>query len=189
MSRAVVAVDRLMTVLVGLLVLVLGAGLVLWWLDRVSWLSGSVDTSSVQDVLDQPWWPWVAGVGGVLLVVLGLRWLLAHLPARGVGELSLAGSGSQGRLLAAARPVVSAATDQLAAAPGVRSAGGKIVRERGQLVVRLRAAIEPSADLGAVAGAADQVVSDLARVLERDDLFCQVRLRLASGHREPSRVS
>ena len=63
-----------------------------------------------------------------------------------------------------------------------------MLRERGQLVARLRATIEAEADLQAITSAADQVAADLAQVLERDDLHLQVQLKVATRSRSLPRV-
>jgi len=189
MSRRVIAFDRVSAFLVGVVAITAGVFAVLWWRHVFSWLPKSLDTSPVTDTTGQSWWPWVAGLVGLALVLIGLRWLAGHIPHNRVGDLSLTGSGAEGRLRAAATPVVQAAAEVLAGTPGVRSATGRVLRERGQLVARLGATIEAEADLQAIASAADQVAVDLARVLERDDLHCQVMLKVAARSKSLPRVS
>ena len=188
MSRGVIAFDRFASFLVGTVLIAAGGFALVWWLDLFSWLPPALNTSPVTDTTSQPWWPWVAGLVGAVLALLGLRWLAGHLPNSGVGELTLPGSGSQGKLRAAAAPVAKAAAEVLEATPGVRSATGRVLRERGQLVARLRATIEAEADLQAITSAADQVAADLAQVLERDDLHLQVQLKVATRSRSLPRV-
>lgn len=176
MSRAAIALDRAAALVVAVILIAVGAGAIVWWLDLLTWLPAALDTSVVRDGTHQPWWPWAAGGAGLIAVVAGLRWMIAHLPDRGVGDLMLTGSGPDGALRAASGPVAHAAAQALAAAPGVRSATGRVLRERGQLVARLTGTVEASADLRIIAAAADQVAADLRAVLGRDDLYCQVRL-------------
>jgi hypothetical protein len=87
--------------------------------------------------------PWSAVGAGAVTVLLGLCWLIAHLPARGVGMLVLPGSDRAGRLLV--DPGSPAGV--LAGTPGIRSAHSKVVRDRGELVVALTGTIDPRADL------------------------------------------
>ena len=188
MSRAVIAFDQFASFLVGILLVAAGAFALVWWLDLFSWLPPALNTSPVTDTTSQAWWPWVAGLVGAVLALLGLRWLAGHLPNSGVGELTLPGSDTQGKLRAAAAPMAKAAAEVLEAAPGVRSASGRMLRERGQLVARLGAAIEVEADLRAITSVVDQVAADLARVLERDDLHLQVQLKVATRSRSLPRV-
>lgn len=193
MSRATITADRMAAFLVGLLLICAGVAGALWWQGTLTtWfpgLSNRLDTSSVTDLTRQSWWPWAAGAAGVVLVLAGLRWLIGHLPSRGVSQLKLPGSTSQGTLLAQVRPVAAAAAEALEQTPGVRSAKGSIREERGQLVARLNATVEQQADLAAVAAAADRVSAQLAQVLQRDDLACQVNLTVARRDHAPARVT
>ena len=70
----------------------------------------------------------------------------------------------------------------------MRSASGRVLRERGQFVARLGATIEAEADLQTITSAADQVAADLAKVLERDDLHWQVQFKVATRSRSLPRV-
>lgn len=189
MSRAVVVLDRFMTFLAGLILLVLGAAAILWWLGTFPSWPTRVDASVVVQDTKASWWPWAAAIAGIVLVLLGLRWLAAHLPSRGVAQVKLTGSGAQGRLSAQVRSVADTAAEVLQQTPGVRSARGTIQRDRGQLVARLRATVEPGADLHAVAGAADAVAADLQQVLGREDLRCRIQLRVAHRGRSQPRVT
>ena len=188
MSRVTVAFDRVVTLALAVLVIGVGAAGIAWWLDLVSWLPARMDLSWARDTVGQSWWPWVAGVAGLVAVLVGLRWLIGHLPDRAVDDLTLSGSDPGGRFRAAANPVARAAAQMLAGAPGVRSASGKVLRERGRLVARLTATIETRADLTAIAAAADQVAADLGAVLGRDDLYCQIKLKTATRARAEPRV-
>ena len=188
MSRALVTLDRLMAFLVGLVLIAVGAAAALWWRGTFPSWPTTIRTRTAVDLTSQPWWPWAAGLLGVALVLLGLRWLAAHLPGRGISQLTLPGSTPAGRLLAQVRPVANAAAEALEHTPGVRSASATIREERGQLIARLNATIEQQADLHAVAAAADHVSANLASVLQRDDMHCQVNLAVAHRNRSQSRV-
>lgn len=191
MSRATLAFDRVIAAVLGLVLIAAGALGVLWWAGRLPGLPSKVQLSSVgwlPTLTEQLWWPWALGAFGVLLVLIGLRWMGGHVPNRGVSHLTLPGSDSDGKLLVEAKPVASAAADAFAQTPGVRSAKGSIQRDRGQLMARINATIEREADLGMIAAASDTVSADLRRALERDDLACQVQLRTARGNRKLARV-
>lgn len=189
MSRATVALDRIATFVLAVLLLAAGALGVLWWQGTCVALPRTVNLSPVTRVLSQSWWPWATGVAAVLLALLALRWLAAHLPHSGVGQLVLAGSGRKGRLVTDAGRAADAAAQRLESTLGVRSASGSVQRDRGQLVARLRATIEPDTDLVDVAAAADRVSAELAQMLGREDLRCSVRLTVASRGRRQPRVS
>lgn len=180
-SRATVAVDRLAALVVAVVLIAGGSAAITWWFHLVSGLPRSIDVSALSDATNRSWWPWAAAVVGLLLVLVGLRWMVAHLPRRSVSHLTLPGSDRSGRLRVAARPLAAAAAASLATADGVTSSSGQVRRERGQLVAALRATITPDADLEAVAQAADRAARELAGVLGRDDVRCVVRLRVASA--------
>src|SRR5947209_1632471 len=101
MRRGVLAVDRVVVLLLGLVLLALGVALVGWqagFLDDV-WPSapGSLHVDST-GVTGNDSFEAVAIVAGVILVVLGVWWLLAHLPRRGVAPLRLPGGDVPGPL-------------------------------------------------------------------------------------------
>ncbi len=188
MSRAVIAFDRLATIVVSLLLIGAGLAGLTWWRGDLG-LSGPLDATAAVDQAAQPWWPWAAGVLGAALVLLGLRWLAGHVITAGVGQVRLPGTSKQGRLTAQVKPVAQAAAEVLDTTEGVRSVRGTINRDRGQLVARLSATIEPESDLATIAAAADAVSADLKKVLEREDLRCLVTLRVARRGRQLSRVT
>ena len=188
MSRATIAIDRFVMLVLAVILIGAGVAAIAWGFGLVTWLPARVDLSGAQDIVHQSWWPWAAGAAGLIAVLVGLRWLIAHVPDRGVGNLTLTGSGPGGKLRAAPGPVAQAAAHVLAATPGVRSASGKVLHERGHLVARLTATIETSADLHAIAATADQVAADLVAVLGRDDLHCQVQLKTATRARAQPRA-
>lgn len=189
MKRGTIALDRVATFIVAVLLIAAGVLLGLWWYGgSTSLLPPTLDTAQETRVMGLPWWPWATAIVGVVLVVLGLRWLTAHLPDRGVGRVVLPGSGQGGRLHSDAGTVASAAAEELESTRGVRSARATMLRERGQTVARFRVTVEPETDLAQLGRAADRVSAELAQVLGRDDLRCSVLVRVASRGRDLSRV-
>ncbi|MEP6814743.1 MAG: hypothetical protein ABI873_04235 [Marmoricola sp.] len=187
-SRTTLFVDRLATLLLAL-VLVAGGTLGVWWWTGNSPLAGVTDTTSITDLVDTGWWPWASAGAGVLLVLIGLRWLAVHVRSTRVKHLYLRGSGSAGKLDVDGSKVAGAAATAFADTLGVRDAKGSVRRRRGQLVGNLTATIEPEADLALIAESADRVAAQLAQVLGRDDLRCSIELRVAARGRSLPRVS
>ncbi|SDS50282.1 hypothetical protein SAMN04488570_2022 [Nocardioides scoriae] len=186
-SRRTLFLDRVATLLLALLLVAGGAAAAYWWSGRSS-LPGTLDTGAVRDVVDAAWFSWIAALVGLVLILLGLRWIAAHLGRPTVSKLHLKGSGSQGRLDVAGSKVAGAAASALADTIGVRSARGTVVRDRGQLVAKLTAVIEPEADLRVVARQADIVSAQLRQVLEREDVRCSVEIRVATFARSLARA-
>lgn len=192
MRRSVLGLDRFLAIVLGLILVAVGVGAVGWytgWLADV-WTATPerVSTAGATDVVETSWWPWAALGVGILAVVLGLWWLIAHLPRRGVGMLVLPGSGRAGRLLVDPAGPASAAADTLAGTPGIRAAHGKVLRDRGELVVAITGTVDPSADLSEVVAATDSVTADLQSVLGRDDARARVRLAVARHRRAGRRI-
>ena len=190
-SRTTLLVDRLATLLLVALLVVAGLAGLWWWSGREvsgSTLPETSSTARVADALENPAVAWGTAAVAVVVALVALRWILAHLTRPTVSRLRLEGSGDDGRSEALAGKVLSAAADAFAATEGVRSARGSVVRDRGELVARIDATIEPEADLTHVAQRADEVSSQLHDVLGRDDLRAAVRLRVAARGRGLSRV-
>jgi len=192
MRRSVLGLDRVLAVLLGLILLVAGLGAAAWYNGNLRRLwprfPRQVSTDQAADLLNSSWWPWASGAAGALAVLLGLWWLLAHLPRRGVGPLVLPGSGRPGRLLADPAGIAATAAEVLADTPGLRSAHGKVIRDRGTIVVALTGTIDPRGDLHEVVAAIDAVATDLRSVLGRDDVRARIQLSVARRPRTQPRV-
>lgn len=179
MRRSVLAVDRVLLLLLGLVLVAVGVAAVGWQVGflRDVWPSApdQVDVDSTR-VTGSSSYPVLLALAGVVLVVLGLWWLLAHLPRRSVGSLRLPAGERSGRLLVDPGPAVATAAEVLADEADVRAARGAVLRDRGELVVRLRTTVEPGASLPAVVATCDRVLADLALVLPPDQLRSRVEI-------------
>lgn len=193
MKRAVLGLDRTLIFLVGLVLLVAGVAVAAWGLGLLTqvWAGApeELSTTPATDVLSASWWGPAALAGGIVLGLLALWWVLAHRTHHGVGPLRLPGSSRSGQLTLDGTAAADAAADVIAATPGVRSARGRTITDRGQLLADLKVVVEPDADLRAVAGATDTAMTDLAVVLGRDDVRSRVSLTVARTTRQAARVS
>lgn len=187
-SRTTLALDKFAT-LIFALVLIAGGLLGVWWWTGDSSLPARSDTTAVQDLVATDWWPWASATVGVVLILIGVRWVAAHVSTTKVRQLNLTGSGAAGKLGVDGSKVAGAAADAFADTLGVRSAKGRVNRDRGQIVAEINATIEPEADLAQVAEQADLVSAQLAHVLGRGDLRCSVQLTVARNGRSLDRVS
>ena len=177
MNRAAAGVERVAVLLVGLALLVVGAAAAAWERDWIPGAVERVDASALVDRTGERWWPWVVGLLGLVLVVLGLLWLRAHARRRTLARLKLPGSGRGGALEADSGALVDAASAALAEAPGVTSRGGRVWRDQREVVVELRGGLDPGADLDEVADAADQAAAVLGECLgPRTPARCRVVL-------------
>ncbi len=167
LSRSGVGADRVVLAVAGLAGVALGAG---YLLDR----AGVVDVRAnlvlrpAALAADEPWWPWAVGVAAVVLLLLGLRWAVAHVPVGRQGPVALRGGDSSGRLRADLGSVADAAADRLSGAWGVASASGRCVAERGRPTVVLAVSMSPQASPAALQPALDAVLAELAAVAGED---------------------
>ena len=185
MKRATIGLDRTVGVVLGIALILLGLVGIAWWqgilLDRVP-RAGSVGTSTasgISSAVGQSWWPWVAGIVGLLLALLGLVWLIRHFTYRGVHSYRVRGSDRSGRLTASSGSLLSAATDQLEDTRGIRSASGSLTNERGALIADLSVTADPGADLAAVAADIDRTLVDLAGALADPAVTYRAQLSVA----------
>ena len=191
MRRGVLAMDRVLVLLLGLVLIVLGVAAIGWqvgfladvWPDVPE--SAGVDTTQVTD---SSAFVAIAVAAGVVLVLLGLWWLLAHLPRRGVGPLRLPSGDVPGALTVLPGPAVATAADVLADDPGILSARGAVLTDRKERVVRLRVSTYPDADLAPVIRSCQVVLADLARVLPEHQLRSRVELTVLRKAPERARV-
>ncbi|TCC32156.1 hypothetical protein [Kribbella sindirgiensis] len=179
MRRGVIAVDRTVGVVVALVLIAAGALAVSWWYDVLPGAPDRISLSGPADHTRTGWWPWATGTGGVLLALLGLWWLLRHLPRRISGRFTLTDTDPNGRLVADAHAAVAAAARDLTSHPEIRDSSGRVVADRGELVAELQCTIEPSADLDAVHPLVTQSASDLAAVLGLPQLRHRIVLHVA----------
>lgn len=178
MRTRTLVLDRVITLIVGLVLV--AAGVAAWlWFYAVLLTDPRIDVDPVREILAADWWPWAVGAAGVVLAVLGLRRLVAHIPHRGVSSLRLESSSDEGSLAVDAGAITAAATQEIKDIEGVRTARGRLLQERGQLVTDLVVVTVPGASLAHVSAACDQVAATVAAMAQRDDLTFRVDLRVA----------
>ncbi|BDX35183.1 hypothetical protein TUM20985_57300 [Mycobacterium antarcticum] len=136
MTRTASTVDRLAALLLGVLLIVLGLGLLVWNTDWVPRIPQAITAPGFVTAAGTAWWPWALGVGGILLILIALRWLLSHTPKAKVKDLRLA-SGENGTITADLGAVADAAARALEEDPNIDSAKGKAVIDRGTRTIDL----------------------------------------------------
>lgn len=176
--------DRTVVVLLATAMLVTGAAGLLWCTrigpipepDFVGGWPDALSTGPLRELATASWWPWTMLTLGVAAVLVGLRWLVAHLPRRRVGFLRV-GDDDGGRLLVDARSVVDAAALAFNNEPGVDTAVGSLDLVDGRLIARVALTMESDADLADLARRADLLSGQLRAVTGRDDLRMSFLLR------------
>ena len=192
MKRATASVDRTSTAVVGLALIALGGGAIAWERGELSGRE-RLDAAFVDTAVDTGWWPWALGAAAIVLVLLGLWWLLAHLPRRSVGTVAFAStvdSDVDGRLSVDLGTAARSAAKSLAAHEGVVSATGRSVSDRGQRVVEITATLDPAVTtLDKVAGAAAQTRNDIVTSLDGTPAAVRILLQCGKSRKQAVRVS
>ncbi|KQU65224.1 hypothetical protein ASD62_10360 [Phycicoccus sp. Root563] len=187
MTRLAAAVDRVVVLVVGLVLVVVGVAGIAWQLDLVAQLPTKLDAAWATDLPEQGWWPWALGAAAVLLALVALRWIGAHAPSRKLATHPLAGSGPEGRLRIDLDALASATADRLAEAPSVRSAKGAALGGRASGAVEVTATVDSRADLGHVRTAIAEVGAELARATD-GTVPARYRVRVARPERTARRL-
>ncbi len=192
MKRATASVDRTSTAVVGLALIALGGGAIAWEQGRFPGRE-RLDAAFVDTAVDAGWWPWALAAAAIVLVLLGLWWLLAHLPRRSVGTVAFASSADadvDGRLSVDLGTAARSAAKSLAAHEGVVSATGRSVSDRGQRVVEITATLDPAVtSLDKVAGAAAQTRNDIVTSLDGTPAAVRILLHCGKSRKHVVRVS
>jgi hypothetical protein len=159
MTRRAVAVDRIAIFLLGLALTAAGLAAVAW--QHGTLVGGRAVRTSTPELVASTWWPWASGGVGLVLVLVGIRWLLAHHWPLKASRIAL---GDDDGLTADPAAVASAAGVALAAEPGITKAGGTAILDRGVPTVTLTAVV-PAHGLRDGVAAADATAGTVAAML------------------------
>lgn len=181
MKRSVVAVDRFVLLLLGVLLLAAGVLMALWSLGRLGTAS-RLDVAPVADLAEEWWWPSALGLIGLALILVAIRWLIAHVPRRRISTVALSTPRTDGPSTPAVvdmGALAGAFADDLAQRPGIASARGRAVYDGGDRVFEVVAKVDDSADLDRAIASSHAAMQALATASEgRTDGTARVRLRL-----------
>lgn len=97
-------------------------------------------------------------------MILGLVWLIAHVPVRKAQVLRVPGTSEPGFITVNLDGVAAAAAAALAQDSNVQSAKGKAIADRGSSTVELTVTTAHPAGLSDVISAIDTTLADIARV-------------------------
>ena len=192
MKRATASLDRTSAAVVGLALIALGGGAIAWERGKFPGRE-QIDAAFVDTTVDAGWWPWALGAAAIVLVLLGLWWLLAHLPRRSVGTVAFAStpdSDVDGRLSVDLTSAAKSAAKSLAAHEGVVSASGRSVSDRGERVVEITATLDPTvSSLDTVSAAAAQTRNDIVTSLDGTPAAVRILLQCGKSRKQSARVS
>ena len=163
MTRWTITADRVMALLVGGVLIVAGAGVLLWHTGLIPGLPPVVTDHALTDAISTWWWRWAVAAAGVACTAVALRWLGAHRPAGKAAPIELHDSDTAGTVSIDPAAVASAAADALRQHSAVGSVKGKAVTDRGERTVELAVTAAHPGDLDALVAAIDTTCADIAR--------------------------
>ncbi|MDO3640130.1 hypothetical protein [Mycolicibacterium arseniciresistens] len=173
--------DRMVLGAVGA-VLVAVAVLTLRWTQAPDF-SGELLTSPISAAAQHDWWKFACAAAGVVLVVLGVRWLAAHRGPAKAGRVALPGD-DEAALSAEVASVAEVAASVLGDMPGVQGAKARAVVENGLPTITLTATVAARCGLAAGVGAADEVVRTVGLMLG-DTVAVRTLIRVDTKRRHP----
>lgn len=167
--------DRFLVGLLGLALLT-GAGLFIAWMLRVLDPGDEIETDPVLALSEEIWWPWALAALGVLLVLLGARWLLAQAPRAAATDVRLPGSGHGGRFTASLGPVLKTAEEALARHPLITKVSTSTQDHDERIGVVVDVTMRADAPLSTVVDVVEAHVDEVHRVVGRSDFDYLVRV-------------
>ncbi|MBD7919813.1 hypothetical protein H9657_16195 [Cellulomonas sp. Sa3CUA2] len=192
MSRGLRGLNRVVAFVVGLALLVVGVGAVLWWTGTLGdvWAAtpAALDPGRVREVTDAGWFGAVATASGAVLALLALWWLAAHLTTPRAGTLTLPGSEPAGRLTLDPGALAGHVAEQARRLPGVVGARTVVDRERGRHVLVSTLQVDPGTDLPTLADQVAALVTEARDVAGIHGLAARTRLAVRRRARSRRRV-
>lgn len=161
MTGRAVAFDRIATFLCGLCLLAFGCLVIAW--EQGAFGAGAAVHLMVVQYVERPWWPWALGAAGVVLVVLGARWVATHRWAPKVSRVVLA--AGQPDLTADATSVAAAAASSLKEQAGVLKARGTAAVDRGTPTVTLTVTVPARRGLRSAVEVAERTMKTAGAML------------------------
>ncbi|MBJ7338823.1 alkaline shock response membrane anchor protein AmaP [Mycolicibacterium sp.] len=183
MTRLASALDRFAALVVGVLLIAVGAALVLWDTTVLPGVPRTVHAPGLRAATAAGWWSWALAGVGILLVVVAVRWLLAHTPAAKVKRLPLRTNDS-GAISIDLGEVATAAAKALAqSSSDVESAGGKAIVDRGTRTVDLSVTVVDSPRPERLISAIDTACAQIATMLADPTVATRTTIHVGKGQR------
>ena len=181
MKRSVAVLDRLVSAIIGLALLVGGLLVIGWWADIavVRHLFAYADPSWYARAPEQGWWSWALFLATVVGLLLGSWLLLTNLRPNRAGELELpVDAEALGTATVSTATLANAVATKLAAHPEIASTRGDATVERGVRTLRITLRAEPDVPLEHLRRVAEAALADIGRAVEDAQLAVQFYVEL-----------
>ncbi len=184
MTRRLVVIDRLVTLVVGLALVAGGLALLDWRFELVRSWPQEIELGRYSELSGQSWWWWSVGGAGVVLGLLAVLWLLAHVPRPHRAPVRTENRTELGSVKIDVESLARTAGRRFQSLAPVIEASGASRRLRRQDVVELKARIDLRSDGPLILEAARQTRDDVEATLPGRQVACRV---LLSGPRRVRR--
>lgn len=172
MSTATRTTDRLLGWVLGAVLLLGGLAVAAWSAgladEVVSGLPQRITTRPVGALTNEEWWPWALGAVGVLLVLVGAWWLLAHVRRPQPATIDLPGSDATGMLSADAQAVAERAAAELSRRRRQAAADAGIGSDRAGAYLDTAVHLPAGQGIDGIGRDADEVSTQLRAVMGRE---------------------
>ena len=162
MSSGLLRLDRLVGLVLGLLLVAAGLLLVDWHLDQVLALPERVDLSGLASATDAGWWPFAALAVAIVLLLLGLRWLVAHLPRVRSASTRLPDTSGAGRIELDTGSLAKAVAGSVQSPLALPSASGQARTHGGRATVEVAAHVSRSTEVREVREVGERAARQVA---------------------------
>jgi len=173
MTRLAMAFDRFIIAIFGVLLIVIGFGALMWNADLIAGMPEYITLGDSAAMLDASWWPWAVAAAGIACVLLGLRWLVAHIPAGARRGVHTTAHTDLGTVELDLQNVAEAAAHNLADNASTYSSNGRAVLDRGVRTIELEVTAQSADDVSTVIENIDETARDIAVAV--DDATVAVR--------------
>lgn len=187
MTRLAATLDRVAALIFGLALMALGAGLLVWSTDWLPEIPQVITARGLVTAAGTAWWPWAVAGTGIVLVLTALRWLFTHTPKTKVKVLRLSG-GPTGSVTANLGAVAAAAARALEQSPGIHSATGKALIDRGTRTIELALTAYSPENLTTLTEPIDTVSTQIAGMLEDPFVATRTTIHIDKHPRRQHRV-
>ncbi|GAC66460.1 hypothetical protein [Gordonia soli] len=180
MNRLPAALHRISVGLIGLLLLVVGIGAILWragvepvvgWIDRF-------DADAPRRIVETDWWAAVL-VGVVLIATLwGWRLIVSRIRPGRVADLVLDGSDGDGAMTIAPKLIAAAVADDLRKNTIFDRVAATATDDRGRKIIRLTVTAPPTHSYPEIAAMVGDAVEDIRTAVDGSDVHVQALVHL-----------
>lgn len=183
MSTPLAWLDRVVALVAGLVLVGAGLAGLDWRFHVIGGEPARMHASAALALTATGWWPWAVGIGGIVLALFALWWLLAHLGGDTVRTLRSTRSGPAGRVEVDLASVARVAAASFCGEAGLSQPRAAARRVRRGYLVEMGGAVTVHTDPAEVRRAADAMAGQVAEAFPDDEVSCRMVVRPPRGRR------